>query len=233
MRLLTGVAGTVAALALVMVMVVAVPVSAQTGRMYVGGVFGAHVESADFVDGRTPAAGIVIGTRLSRSWGIELEAGRPMNQFVRESTAIGIAFPPAGTSPLTPQDFERYGVLQHFTRERSVRSLLSVGVVYQPRVHPRWQPRLFAGVVNKSVQERFATDVLRLPADVDPERLKSVGPTDERHTRNIGGLSLGGGLGFAVTPRLTIAPEFRYDYGSIGDEINNSLRSSVRALWSF
>jgi hypothetical protein len=224
MRLLSGI---------LLVMLTAAPASAQTGRFYAGGVFGAHVESADFVDGWTPAAGVVIGTRLSRSWGLELEAGRPTDRFVRESTAIGIAFPPAGSSPLTQNDLERYGVLQHFIRERTVSSLVSLGVVYQPRVHPRWQPRLFAGVVNKTVQERFATDVLRLPPDVDPERLRSVGPTDERHTRNLGGLSFGGGLGFAVSPHLSIAPEFRYDYGSIGDEINNSVRSSVRAVWSF
>jgi len=28
-------------------------------------------------------------------------------------------------------------------------------------------------------------------------------------------------------------PDLRFDYGSIGDEINNALRSSVRVLWRF
>jgi hypothetical protein len=28
-------------------------------------------------------------------------------------------------------------------------------------------------------------------------------------------------------------PDVRYDYGSIGDEINNWLRPSVRLLWNF
>ncbi len=216
---------------------VAAPAAAQSlsdpGPFSVGGVFGTHAESADFVDGRTTAVGVVGGVRLTRSWGIEVEVGRPAGSFRRENEAIGIAFPPPGTTTLTPQDLERYGVLQQFTRERTIVSTLSVGAVYQPRVHPRWQPRLFMGVFNNRMRERFATEVLRLPAEVDPERLASVGPTEERYTRNVGGISVGGGVGFAVTRRLSIAPELRYDYGSIGDEINNALRTSVRAIWSF
>jgi opacity protein-like surface antigen len=216
---------------------VAAPAAAQNvsdpGRFYIGGVVGAHAESADFVDGRTTAVGIVGGARLTRSWGIEVEAGRPVGSFRREDVAIGISFPPSGTTPVTPQDFERYGVLQRFIRERTVVSTLSVGAVYQPRVHPRWQPRLFMGVFNNRMRDRFATEVLRLPSEVDPARLASIGPTDERSTRNVGGFSVGGGVGFALTRHLTIAPEVRYDYGSIGDEINNALRTSVRTTWSF
>ena len=40
-------------------------------------------------------------------------------------------------------------------------------------------------------------------------------------------------LAIAVTPRLSIVPDLRYDYGSIGDEINNALRVSVRLQWRF
>ena len=212
------------------------PAAAQAvepGRFYVGGVFGSHAESADFVDGRTTAVGVVGGVRLTRSWGIEVEADRPAEMFTNNSTAIGIAFPPTETSPLSPADFERYGVLQRFTRERTVVSALSVGAVYQPRVHPRWQPRLFMGVFNNRMRERFATEVLRVPPEVDPVRAATVGTTDQRHTRNVGGLSVGGGVGFAVTQHLSIAPEVRYDYGSIGDEINNALRTSARMTWTF
>src|SRR5688572_15403882 len=90
----------------------------EPGRFYVGGVFGSHAESADFVDGRTMSPGVVGGVRLTRSWGIEVEAGRPSGAFTNNSTAIGIVFPPPGTSPLPPADLERYGVLHLFTRER-------------------------------------------------------------------------------------------------------------------
>lgn len=219
---------------MVVAVLLAGPAAAQTGRVYVGGVFGAHSERADHVKGHTAAVGVVGGVRLTRSWGIEVEVGRPMETLARESTAVGIAFPPANVAlPLSSTDQERYGVLERFTRERTVRSTVAVGAVYQPRVHPRWQPRLFMGVYNSSVSDRFATQILRLPTQVDPVQLARVTPTDQRHTRNLGGLSLGAGLGFAVTPHLSIAPEFRYDYGSIGDEINNALRSSVRAVWSF
>jgi hypothetical protein len=36
-----------------------------------------------------------------------------------------------------------------------------------------------------------------------------------------------------LTERLVIMPGLRYDYGSIGDEINNAFRAGVRVLWRF
>jgi len=36
-----------------------------------------------------------------------------------------------------------------------------------------------------------------------------------------------------VSPHLWVAPDVRYDYGSIGDEINNALRTTVRVGWRF
>jgi hypothetical protein len=223
---------------LVVLTVVAAPAAAQSmpapGRFYLGGVLGIHAESADFVDGRTIAPGVVGGVRLTRSWGVEAEVGWPAGTFTNNSTAIGIAFPPPDrTGPLSPADLERYGVLQRFTRERQVVSTLSVGAVYQPPVHPHWQPRLFMGVFNNRMRERFATEVLRVPPEVDPVRAATLGTTDQRTTRNVGGISVGGGIGFAVTRHLSIAPEVRYDYGSIGDEINNALRTSARMIWTF
>ena len=52
-------------------------------------------------------------------------------------------------------------------------------------------------------------------------------------TRNIGGPTIGANLAIALTPQLSIVPDVRYDYGSIGDEINNTLRTSVRMQWRF
>jgi opacity protein-like surface antigen len=222
---------------LAMAALMVAPAAAQAvepGRLSVGGVFGSHAQSADFVDGRTTYPGVVGGVRLTRSWGVEAEVGWPAGTFTNNSTAIGIAFPPDGTPrPLSPSDLECYGVLQRFTRERQVVSTLSVGAVYQPPVHPRWQPRLFMGVFNNRMRDRFATEVLRVPPEVDPVRAATVGTTDQRTTRNVGGISVGGGIGFAVTPHLSVGPEVRYDYGSIGDEMNNALRTSARAIWTF
>jgi hypothetical protein len=36
-----------------------------------------------------------------------------------------------------------------------------------------------------------------------------------------------------ITHRIGIVPDLRYDYGSIGDVTENSLRPSVRVLWRF
>jgi hypothetical protein len=161
---------------------------------------------------------------------VEIEAGRPTQIFAREYTAFGTTFAPPGSSLA---EIERLGVLERFRKERDVRATVSVGAVFQPRVDPRWHPRLFMGVTNHHVRERFATTILRLPDGVDADKLRSVRPMDERHTRNLGGPSFGGGVGVVVTEHLSIAPEVRYDYGSIGDEINNTFRASVRTFWWF
>ena len=58
-------------------------------------------------------------------------------------------------------------------------------------------------------------------------------PEQAPFLRELGGLTIGGSVGFAVTRHLSVAPDLRYDCGSIGDEINGTLRTSVRVLWSF
>lgn len=88
-------------------------------------------------------------------------------------------------------------------------------------------------MTNHNVRERFINTILRLPAAVDPERLRGVRGSDQTHTRNLGGPCVGAGLVIAVSRRLSMAPEVRYDYGSIGDEINNTVRASLRTVWSF
>ena len=206
--------------------------AAQPPRISVSAVFGVHNEDADHVTGSSPAAGLGVGIRLASSWHLEVEVSRPTGtgNFVRRSEAIGVSFAPPGSSR---DEIERLGVLERFTREREVKANLFVGAVYQPLVHPRVQPRIIMGVFNRSVRDRFTTEILRLPEGVDPVRLQSVRPIDERHSRNIGGPSFGIGVAVAITRRLSVAPEFRYDYGSIGDEINNAWRNSLRIMWGF
>ena len=76
-----------------------------------------------------------------------------------------------------------------------------------------------------------------LHADLDPGGHRPAHPAvvgrTESSARNIGGPTIGGQLAIAVTPRLSIVPDVRYDYGSIGDEINNTLRVSARVQWRF
>jgi hypothetical protein len=106
-----------------------------------------------------------------------------------------------------------------FRREREVTSSISVGAVFRPRLHPRIAPRIFLGVTNHHVIER-TTAFTTIPAE-------------QQFTRNLGGPSIGGGAAIALTRRLALAPEVRYDYGSIGDEINNVWQTSIRILYGF
>jgi opacity protein-like surface antigen len=94
-------------------------------------------------------------------------------------------------------------------------------------------PRLFVGVTNQHARERLRTSIVAVPEGVDPERLSRLGPTDQVHSRNLGGLALGAGVSIALTRHLAMAPDVRYDYGSIGDEINNAWRASLRTVWNF
>lgn len=217
-------------LAILMVLLTPALVEAQTGRFSLGAVLGSHAEDADNVTGRAPSVGMVAGVRLSSSWGVEVEVGKPTHAFTREYAGFGQTFAATGSSLA---EKEQFGVFESFRTERTVLTTVSVGAVYQPRVHPRVQPRLFMGMANHHVRERFINTILRLPEGVDPERLRNVRGSDQTNTRHLGGLSFGGGLGIAVTRRFSIVPEVRYDYGSIGDEINNVWRTSVRTVWTF
>jgi hypothetical protein len=40
-------------------------------------------------------------------------------------------------------------------------------------------------------------------------------------------------MSLALTPSLSLVPDVRIDYGSIGDEIENAIRPSIRVRWSF
>jgi opacity protein-like surface antigen len=83
--------------------------------------------------------------------------------------------------------------------------------------------------------DRFAiTEQIRNERDVVSSI--SVGAVYEPPTtfmRNIGGLAFGAGTAYRLTPHLSLGGDVRYDYGSIGDEINNVWRPSLRSTWSF
>jgi hypothetical protein len=217
---------------LVLAVLILTPVIAegQTERAYVGASLGSHIEDADRVTGISPAVSVVTGFRFSSRWGIEAEVSKPTEIFTREYSGVSQSFAGPGASQ---DERERLGVLESFRTERTVRHTISIGAVYRMAVRGRVHPRLFMGLTNHNVGERSINTILRLPKRVDPERLRNVRGSIRTGTRQLGGLSFGAGVAVAITPHLSIAPELRYDYGSIGDEINNVLRTSVRAVWSF
>jgi hypothetical protein len=221
-----------AAVAIAMVgMLFAGPAAAQPRIGYVGATLGAHHESSDWAGGGDAlSGGIVGGAWLTNSIGVEFDLSRPHATFTHEYEGFSTSFAPLGSSR---EEIERLAVYSRFTHQRTVRWSLSVGMVYQKRVHPRWSPRLFVGVTNRFVEERDRFTPLRYPDGVDPQRLASVRATDHAFERTLGAFSGGVGVVFAATRHLSVAPDVRFDYGSIGDEINNGARTSVRVLWLF
>ena len=124
-------------------------------------------------------------------------------------------------------------MVTRFTNARQILSTVSAGVTYYVPTAGRWSPRLFLGLTNHHARERVDLVHLSIPEGIGPERVRRALPDQPPFIRNLGALTIGGSVGFAVTRHLSIAPDLRYDYGSIGDEINNVLRTSVRVLWSF
>jgi hypothetical protein len=112
--------------------------------------------------------------------------------------------------------------------------VLSVGAAFHPRTKiGRIQPRFFTGVTTHFAQERELIVPLRWPASLTPEQLRQISPSDHRSRRALGSLSFGAAIAVDLTRHLVIVPDVRYDYGSIGDEINNSWRAGTRILWRF
>ena len=202
----------------------------QVGRPYAGVNLGAHHESADRVTGTTPAIGLTAGIRLTPGVGVEIDVTRPGAELTRKYTGTSVSFALRGASR---EEIERLAVVTRFTDARRILSTVSAGIAYYVPSSGRWSPRLFLGVTNHRARERTERIHLSIPDGIDPERVRRALPDQAPFIRNLGALTMGGSIGFAATRRLSISPDLRYDYGSIGDEINNVLGTSVRVLWSF
>jgi len=202
----------------------------QAGRPYAGVTLGGHHENADRVTGTTSAVGVAAGIRLGSALGVEVDFARPSGEISRAYTGTSISFAGRGASR---EEIERLAVVTRFTNARRVLSTVSAGLAFYLPATGRWSPQLFLGVTNHRARERTELVHLSIPEGIDPERVRRAMPEQAPSIRNLGALTLGGSIGFAATRHLSIAPDLRYDYGSIGDEINNMLRTSVRVLWSF
>ena len=218
---------TIFAAGLVSTLAWAAAADAQTGgRLYAGVLTGPYSTDADPVNGNLTSVGVTGGVRLLPWLDVEVDLLRPNGMLTREYTGQSISF----TGPGVPEQF----VLTRFVNERRAHFVLSAGVAFHPAVPiRRLTPRVFVGIVNHRVRDRRRPEHLYLPPDVTLEQVNRAMPPEDWRTRHLGGPTVGGSLAFAITPHLSIAPDVRYDYGSIGDEINNMLRTSIRVLWTF
>jgi hypothetical protein len=205
---------------------------AQTpGRFYVGGSIGGFSVDADNVDGRSPAMGAMAGFRVKPWLDIEGEVVVPSRHFTRTygGDTLSLSFAPPGSSL---EELQRLGVFTRFHHERDVSASISGVAIFHGPVHPRVHIGFLAGVTNHRVTDRTDYTPVIIGEGVDPNH-PEVRAHSEVQSRNLGGPTIGANVSFALTPHLRIVPDIRYDYGSIGDEINNALRSSVRVHWVF
>ena len=203
---------------------------AQTSlRPYAGGSVGQFSVSADEVEGGSVAGGLFGGMAFSKYLDAELELVFPADPFTRSYVGTSVSFASPGSSR---EERERLSVVTRFDKERSVGASASAVVVIHPPAGRRWTPGLIVGVTNQRVRDRATYTPVSIPEGVDPQHPAVVTRT-ESSSRNIGGPTIGANLAIAVTAHLSIVPDVRYDYGSIGDEINNAVRTSVRIRWRF
>jgi hypothetical protein len=195
-------------------------------RIYAGALVGTYDTNADHVSGTLASVGVAVGVRVLPWLDIEVDLLKPNGHVIRDYTGRSVSF----TGPGPPETF----VLTHFVNERRPDIVISAGVAFHPRVAwRRVTPRVFVGVSNHRVRDRTVLEHLYLPPGVTLEQVNRAMPPEDWRTRNLGGPTIGGSVDFAITKRISVAPDIRYDYGSIGDEINNMLRGSLRIFWHF
>jgi hypothetical protein len=206
------------------------PAFAQSSfRPYAGASVGAFDISADDVDGKSASAGLLAGVPVSRFVDLELDIQLPTSTFTRSYVGVLESLAPPGSSIA---EIERLSVHTRVEKRRDVSANVSVVAVIHPPRTSRVVPALVVGVANQHSRNRTIYTPVRIPEGLDPQH-RAARPSDESATRNIGGPTVGGQVAIAITRQLWIVPDVRYDYGSIGDEINNALRTSVRMVWRF
>jgi hypothetical protein len=224
---------TITAAAIAVLNATAVPALAQpSNRGYVGASVGSFGLSADKAEGTSAAAGFVGGFRATPWLDVEGELAIPSSPFTRsygDANTLSLAFGQPGASR---EELERSGIWLRYDHRREVAATFSGVAVFHPSQPMRVTPGLIVGVTNHRVRDSTVYTPLRIGPAVDPSN-PNASPRTESGTRNLGALTVGANAAIAVTGRLAVVPDVRYDYGSIGDEINNSLRASVRVLWRF
>lgn len=198
-------------------------------RFYLGGGIGSFAVDADEVDGRSFSTTVAGGVRVARHIDIEIDVAFPTETFTRSYTGPSVSFALPGASSA---ERDRLTVVTRFDKSRDVTSSVSAVAVIRPTLGRRVTPAIIVGVTNQRVQDRTTYTPVFIPEGVDPQH-PAVIAREESATRNIGGPTIGAQVAFAITPALAIVPDLRYDYASIGDEINNTLRTSGRLQWRF
>jgi hypothetical protein len=183
---------------------------------------------ADHAEGTRSLAAAGVGVRLTPWADLEGEVGWVPGAVTHTFSGPLIAFGPPATSVA---DFESRAVIARTTQRRETRALFSLGVRLHPSAPALVRPYAVVGLTGHAVRDTRQIEILRLPPGVAREDVDRALPAEAAWTRNVGGITVGGGVEIAVTRRLSLLPDVRYVYGSFGDEINNALRTTVHVAW--
>lgn len=213
---------------------IASAVDAQPSRRpYVGATLGGTLVDADIATGTVPSSGFIVGTRVTPRWDIEGTVTFPTHGVSRayggadDSPSIWVS--PAGT---VPESRDLYAIWIRYRNAREIHVVTSGAAIFRmtvPRA-PRVSVGLVAGLSAQRVTDVRERTVVRVGSGV-PESHPSARDSAETFRRTIGGPMVGVQLAIDVTRHLTVAPDIRLHYGSIGDEINNLVQPTIRAVW--
>jgi outer membrane protein with beta-barrel domain len=203
----------------------------ETSRWYAGGAIAASRLTADEVQGTYPTTGGVFGVRLTRAFSVEADLTRGLRKLTRTREGTSISFAGRGASR---EEIERQAVHRRWQNEWAPTMNLAMLAVWRSTAPSRVRPAAYVGVTAARYKEDYSSVVTALPAVVPvPADDSNLLPQRQVINRMRGGLTGGVMFPITITGRLSVAPEVRYTYGSIGDEKHNLLRTGVRILWGF
>jgi hypothetical protein len=209
----------------------AAQVEAQQGRrFYAGAAIGSLRVSADEVDGSSAAGSVLGGFAATRWLDVELDVAFPTSPLTRTygGDALSLSLAPPGASR---DELERLGIWLQYNKRRDVAASISGAAIFHAS-RGTVTPGFIVGITSQLVRDRTDYTPVRVGPAVDPSH-PYASARAETISRTVSALTLGGNVAVALTRHLFVVPDLRFDYGSIGDEINNALRPSVRVLWRF
>lgn len=200
-------------------------------RFYAGGALSASRVTADEVKGSTPTGGVIVGVRLTPSFSLEADVSRAFQKIERSYEGPSTSFAAPGSSY---DEIVRQAVHRRWDIEWTPTLNLAALAVWRSTSPSRVGAAVYGGVTLARYRDATRTVVTALPAAVPvPPDSPSLQPTEEIGTRNRGGLTGGLMVPIRIAGALSVAPELRVVYGSIGDEKHNLVRGGVRVLWGF
>lgn len=218
------------AAALLLVTCTAPALAQSPSRLYAGATLRSNFVSAEEIDASSVGAvGGTIGVKLTPGLSVQFDLDQGFGELMRRYEGIGITFAGPGA---TREEIERLGVYQRFERYWKPQVGWSALIVWRDAQPRRVTAAVFGGVSSIRFHERYLITSLRIPPGVDPNH-RSIQPSEQKVTNIRGGLVGGVIVPIAVANRISVAPEIRYTYGSIGDERYTVFASGVRLLWMF